>query len=108
MSKADELEEYKQKSEDIEREIGFLKRSFNNHFDMIAHELEKILSDEDVADLAEYLRYFARRTGMGELHPDASANKIKAFFLLFSKAVDDNHADRILSFFRGNRVWLVQ
>ena len=95
MSKAGDLIEYSRNDDDIERLYKFLKDIIYNYFETSSETIEN-LSEEDIKELAKYFRYFLRTHGEKALSCDVSINKMKAFFLLFSKLSDDENADRIM------------
>ena len=97
MSKAGDLIEYSRNDDNIERLHEFLRDTAGDYFRIIS-EAVKDLSDEDIRELTDYLLYFLRKQGEAKMACNVSINKIKAFFLLFSKLSDDENADRILSY----------
>lgn len=97
MSKAGDLIEYSRNDDDIERLYKFLKDIIYNYFETSSETIEN-LSEKDIKELANYFLYFMRTHGEKALSCDVSINKMKAFFLLFSKLSDDENADRILSY----------
>lgn len=97
MSKADDLIEYSQNDDDVERLYKLLKDRVNEYFRTLSNAVEN-LSEEDIKELVDYFLYFLRKHGKDAISCDVSMNKIKAFFLLFSKLSVDENADRILSY----------
>lgn len=82
MSKAEDLIEYSQNDEDIERLHKLLKDITDNYFRILGNAVEN-LPEEDIKELADYLLYFMRKHGKNVFSCDVSINKIKAFFCYF-------------------------
>lgn len=96
MSRAEELIKYNQ-SDDFNHLKRTLYEIRNDYFRAIEETMEN-LADEDIKELTEYFLFFVRKHGKEKLSNDVNMNKIKAFFLLFSKLSDDENADKILSY----------
>ena len=62
MSKAEDLIEYSQNDEDIERLHKLLKDITDNYFRILGNAVEN-LPEEDIKELADYLLYFMRKHG---------------------------------------------
>ena len=55
-------------------------------------------SEEEIIELTDYIRYFAKNHGEENLSSDVSMEKIQASLLLFCKLTDVDDANRILSY----------
>ncbi len=112
MSKKDDLIQYQQGNDEIERQHQFLKDIIHRHFREIDRAVDE-LSEKEIDELIEYIRHLTRYHDKEVLSPDASLGKIKALILLSSKLSDTDDADRILSYlelvefgWHGNRYYL--
>lgn len=97
MSRAEDLIKNQRDEEEIDRLHKFLRETIRKHFLGIDKVVEDF-SEENIIELTEYIRYFARNHGEENLALDVSTDKIKILFLLFTKLSNLNDANMILSY----------
>ncbi len=97
MSGTTDLVRHQHDDDEIEHLHKFLREIFCKHFSVINSAVDN-LSEEEIVELTEYIRYFVRTHDKDSLSSDTSVDKMKAFLLLFSKLSDTEHADRVLSY----------
>ena len=97
MSRAEDLIRNRQDDEEIDRLHKFLKETIHKHFLRIDKVVENF-SEEEIIELTDYIRYFAKNHGEENLSSDVSMEKIQASLLLFCKLTDVDDTNRILSY----------
>ena len=97
MGRAEDLIRNRQDDEEIDRLHKFLKETIHKHFLRIDKVVENF-SEEEIIELTDYIRYFAKNHGEENLSSDVSMEKIQASLLLFCKLTDVDDTNRILSY----------
>lgn len=97
MSRAEDLIRNRQDDEEIDRLHKFLKETIHKHFFRIDKVVENF-SEEEIIELTDYIRYFAKNHGEENLSSDVSMEKVQALLLLLCKLTDVDDANRILSY----------
>ena len=97
MSRAEDLIRNRQDDEEIDRLHKFLKETIHKYFFRIDKVVENF-SEEEIIELTDYIRYFAKNHGEENLSSDVSMEKVQALLLLLCKLTDVDDANRILSY----------